>query len=102
MKFVFKKMFDIEKRCVQSAKKIICVSKATISDAREYYGDYDYVYVPNGINVEKYNVKAIKKEFGFSGPVVGFVGYLHKRKGVHELLEVFPQAKGVLEKMTPA
>ncbi len=83
LKSILKLLFDTERKCVENADKIICVSKKTMEDAREYYDikKNKCVYVPNGVDTKIFH----KKQRGKTN-IIGFVGYVHEHKGLHFLL----------------
>lgn len=70
----------------KKADKIICVSKDTLKILREKYkiDEKKLRYIPNGINLNKYDpVKRISSKY----PELLYVGRIDKRKGVYFLIE---------------
>jgi phosphatidylinositol alpha-mannosyltransferase len=70
---------------------LIAVSESARSLASSYFpGDYELI--PNGIDIDRFKVAAVRKEerWRASGPVVLFVGRNEKRKGLAVLLRAVP------------
>ena len=74
-----------------ASEKIVTVSKACMDDLKKKRKFYcDVVYIHNGIEVRKTLIeKKSLKNFGIkpTDKIVGFVGLLEERKGVHYLID---------------
>lgn len=87
----------LAKKVLKHAKSIILPSEYYI-DVSQFLGDYKnkVVSIPNGINLEEFNVpcsqEECKKRLGLTGKkVILFVGSLYPLKGPHILLKAIPK-----------
>ena len=93
LRSILKILFDMERRCVESADKIICVSNKTAKDATGYYGipKTRCVVIPNGVDTRLFRANGNRRK-----NAIGFVGYVHEHKGIHFLLNAM---KHVIKKI---
>jgi glycosyltransferase involved in cell wall biosynthesis len=86
---------------LENAAKVIFVSNALLNKAKSFgYSGENSVVIPNGIEPDIFkplNKEKIKKEFGLSKKVVGFVGGLKKVKRADKLPEIFSQISSIYD-----
>lgn len=89
MKFILNPYF--EKKALQNANKIVVVSKI-MNETVDHIIGYDpkTVYIPNGIDYEKFNMESITENNQLS---ILFIGRLIKVKGVDILIRALPIIK---------
>lgn len=80
--------FDVQKFCLIKADKVICQSNSMMKEGPEYYkfNSNKCRMVPSALDTRKFRRKRNDGKH-----TVGFVGFLHERKGIHHLVEAMKQ-----------